>query len=231
LPGGTLLVIGGLGSDGQGIASMESYDPDTRRFSPVGELAEGRFGHTATTLAAGQVLVVGGYGGSTDEPRLQAIAELYDPDQGEAQVAATMQAPRWWHSATLLDDGQVLVLGGIGEAEGKIPPTELYDPAAGRFVIGERMAKPRSRHTATLLDDGRVLVVGGMGRNGAALRMAELYDPVTGAFTSSSDKATPRTGHTATRLDDGRVLIVGGRGDMGRQAEDASLRSQRHAAR
>ena len=105
------------------------------------------------------------------------------------------------HTATLLQDGRVLVVGINGSAE-------LYDPASGTWAATGSLLQSRSGFTATLLSNGKVLVAGGFYQSG--LTTAELYDPATGSWTMTGSMAVPRYAHTATRLPDGKVLVAGG---------------------
>jgi N-acetylneuraminic acid mutarotase len=100
------------------------------------------------------------------------------------------------HTATLLNDGKVLVVGGGTKA------AELYDPLAGTWSGGGTLSINRIGHTATLLGNGKVLVVGG--------GTPEVYDPQTNAWSLVAPLTTDRTLHTASLLADGRVLIAGG---------------------
>jgi len=121
------------------------------------------------------------------------------------------------HTATLLEDGRVLIIGGCatdGCTTAEVAPTtEFYAPDHG-FTPGPELAQPRQGHSAALLPDGRVLVVGGWAREGTPpLDSAEVFDPATGRFRAVAPMTTRRGACTATGLPDGRVLITGGADD------------------
>jgi len=125
-----------------------------------------------------------------------------------------MLEPRALHTATLLPDGRLLVVGGVGPSGGgtALAAAELYHPAAQSWSPAGVMSSGRTGHTATLLLDGRVLVAGGVSREtgGNPLASTEFYDPVTNTWSTGPPMLAPRGGHTATLLLDGRVLAVGG---------------------
>lgn len=120
----------------------------------------------------------------------------------------SMGSGRDGHTATLLNNGKVLVTGGTS-ATADLATAELFDPTAGTFTATGSMESPRISHTATLLAGGRVLITGGYG-GGTEFATAELYDPSSGAFAATGSMETTRQWHTATLLKDGKVLITGG---------------------
>jgi Putative Ig domain/Galactose oxidase, central domain len=126
-------------------------------------------------------------------------------------ATGSMQTARVSHTATLLGNGKVIVIGGQGD-NGKtaLASAELFDPSAGQFTLAGNLMTPRLFHTATLLQSGKVLVTGGRDVNGNAIAEAELFDPGTGSSTPTGAMNSVRTGHTATLLNDGRVLVAGG---------------------
>ena len=129
-----------------------------------------------------------------------------------------MKTGRWLHTATLLQDGRVLVTGGRSPQDSVYKSAETYDPATGRFSSAGSMGDGRQQQTATLLADGRVFVAGGFWSDGQkyrALSSTEMFDPAAGKFSSAGSMGAPRYGHTATLLNDGRVLIAGGGGNSG----------------
>ncbi len=125
------------------------------------------------------------------------------------QLAKFTQTPRIAHAASQLDDGRVLVTGGMQIGLNTTIRAELYDPKRGTFTyIGEQV-KPRYYHTSTKLNDGSVLLIGGWGRS--ASRSAELFSPNNEAFDPTEGKPlTARAQHSATLLKNGNVLIAGG---------------------
>jgi hypothetical protein len=210
LGSGRVLLAGGQGGPGGGtpLASAEFFDPVDGTFSVTGTMADPRFFHTATLLLDGTVLVAGGRWNSAGSALLDT-AEVYDPATGLFATAGSLNDARYWHTATLLADGTVLVAGGYGLGGGPLDTAELYDPATGHFTTTGSMTSPRYGQTATLLAaDGQVLIVGGYGAG--LLDTAELYDPVGGTFAATGSLSFARHFHTATALTWGKVLVAGG---------------------
>jgi centrosomal CEP192-like protein/galactose oxidase-like protein/Kelch motif protein len=211
LSNGKVLVAGGSGgSDGLFLASAELYDPATGTFTATGAMNNARGGQTATLLNNGEVLVAGGSGNS-DDTTYMASAELYDPATGTFTATGSMTTARYGHSATLLNNGKVLLAGGLGEGL-DLASAELYDPATGTFTTTGSMTTTRQGQTATLLNNGQVLIAGGLNGTpqGIAMATAELYDPATGIFTATGSMTSARVGQTATLLNNGKVLVAGG---------------------
>jgi hypothetical protein len=216
LADGTVLAAGSWGLDDvrNGEASAELYDPGTGTWSPTGSMVEVRYGHTATLMADGKVLVAGGVPSDL-------TAELYDPVTGTWRATADMPQAHANHTATLLGDGRILVVGG--ERMGGIPDrglsldetlrmaADLYDPSTGSWAAAGLMTQARLYHAATLLPDGGVLVTGGGSwLEDGFLATAEVYDPGSGEWSASGNLVAPRSRHTGTLLPDGRVLLAGG---------------------
>ena len=126
------------------------------------------------------------------------------------KATGSMAIERATHTATLLNSGKVLIVGGIDNNGNVLASAELFDPASGTFSGTGSMSTRRMNHSATLLGNGKVLIAGGCDGSGTCLSSAELYDPATGTFSSTGDLTGVRWGHTATRLVSGKVLLAGG---------------------
>ena len=218
LPDGNVLIAGGSDGRGKALASAEVYNPATNRWTSVGSMATARTDHTATLLPSGKVLVAGGQLGPDPFSSLSST-ELYDPTTGSWSTAAPMIVSRARHTAMLLADGRVLVVGGLSLVVGAgglfpSPPTdaEIYDPRADRWSTTAPMGCYRFDATGTLLADGRVLVAGGQ-CGGAALNSTEIYDATADRWISAAPMGIRRSGHAAALLPDGDVLVVGGTGE------------------
>lgn len=215
LPNGKVLVSGGYATlAGSPVwSSAELYDPATTSFALTGSMATARYAHTATLLPNGKVLIAGGSSGvnSNSSNSGPASAELYDPSTGTFSPTGSMTTGRSFHTATLLNNGKVLITGGdtTGTFGSQLASTELYDPVTGTFSAAGNMTAPRDNHFAVLLADGRVLTEGGLGGFCVDPPNPEVYDPVTGAFTPTGVSTNPGlTPMTATLLPDGTVYTT-----------------------
>ena len=262
LPGGrVVLVAGGCWCNPMPVAPAEIWDPNTGAWQAIENLTIQRVGRSATLLADGRVLIAGGVstyrggpGGAT------ADAFIWDPVHATSTPTGPMLTARAVHSATVLADGRVLVVGGntgvrVGAGLELVQSAEIWDPRTGSFgvvpslsgvrgtaitlpdgrvlIVNESSAilwdprddsvtdagsllHPRSGgQTVTLLADGRVLIVGGYqfvgpDQLGDTILEAELWDPRTLAFEEAGSLSAPRASHTTTALPDGRAVVVGG---------------------
>jgi RHS repeat-associated protein len=186
------------------LVSTSGHTPTIAQGPPQTVAGADTAGQSATLLPDGRQLLIGG-------ERAPAAVAIKDPSTGRVTaVRAAPQVPRAWHSATVLADGSVLVLGGVDSngivvsaPERFIPSTQTFEPLPPTGFA------PRAHHTATTLTDGRVLVVGGA--SPSLPDDAEIWDPAE----QISRPIAARTGaarrdHSARLLADGRVLIAGG---------------------
>ncbi len=131
--------------------------------------------------------------------------------QAQAQQwssANPLNTARVLHTATLLTNGKVLMVGGISTAAAVT--AELYDPATGNWTATGNLNTPRYNHVALRLPNGKVLVAGGEGTDRRNLSSAELYDPATGVWTLAGTMNAAREMPSATLLPSGKVLLAGG---------------------
>jgi hypothetical protein len=204
LQGGKVLIVGGKSATGTALNSAEIVDamnPSSTQPSVPG-LQSPRTGHTATSLANGDVLVAGGNDGSAALNSTQIFDHSTNAWSAET---SDLQHARSGHTATLLDNDHILIAGG--DASGS---AEIYGSAAS---VGP-LNTPRSKHGAVRLNDGKVLIVGGIDNNGNALTTAELFDPSTSTFTPvATELAVPRVKPDLRLLPDGKVQVIGGAND------------------
>lgn len=193
-----MVVIGESAGD-----TIELYDPRTDSWRDGASLQNGRLHHTATLLADGRVLVVGG----ESDAGSMASAELYDPVTETWRTVDSMSDERSGHTATLLPDGRVLVAGGQRNYQA-IGSIEIFDPTPERWTATGGMYYARAWHTATLLPTGQLLIMGGDDGSQSGMAGGEVYDPAMPHLGANLHEARFR--HSATLLLDGRVLLVGG---------------------
>jgi N-acetylneuraminic acid mutarotase len=171
LQDGRVLVAGG-GDGSTTSSSAEIYDPKQDRGSAAAPMTTEREGHIATLLPSGDVLVTGGVARKAQTLVTVApfsSAEVYDPRVNRWSAVASMVEARDEYTATLLSNGRVLIVGGIGQSR-----AEVYDPNRNVWSTTSGTMN-RYLHTATRLPDERVLVAGGYGIE--SLDSALLYDP------------------------------------------------------
>ena len=195
------------------LSSAELYNPATGTWAPTGSMTTARSGHTATLLPGGRVLVAGGEGSCVNVwcPIL-ASAELYNPATGTWTATGSMNTARYGHTATLLQNGQVLAAGGASGSTANAGSTaELYHPATGTWTATGSLDFPRYDTLAWLLPNGQVLVVCGINDPGVPQCVAELYNPATGTWTQDGQASqSAARNFSIALLSTGKVLISGG---------------------
>jgi hypothetical protein len=197
--------------------------------------------HSATKLVDGRVLIVGGAERDQDASsvavgatRLLATgtAEIYDPTAGRFTAIGDLTVPRMFHTATLMEDGRVAIVGGTGEAlimpvdtNNQFPispsaPTsviEVFDPATNTFSATlDDVVSPRVFHAATRTATGDLVITGGIaaaaGINNLsnALRTTTLCDGALTTCIGGPEMKARRAGHGLFTLDTGDVIAWGG---------------------
>ena len=219
LSDGRTIVMGGRREAGGALDTALAILGRSVDLLPVGKLGHPRVRLTATRLGnspAAPVLVVGGTGASGPVAELELFSP--GPDSFTPVAGAMLQTPRSQHTATLLRDGRVLIVGGV-DADGQpVAVVEVYDPVAQTLRTIDRLHLARTNHAAALLDDGRVLITGGVGADGKTHAESELFDPALGpegSFITTEPLLAPRAGHAMVPLCDGTFLIAGGDASAG----------------
>ncbi|HUP70852.1 MAG TPA: kelch repeat-containing protein [Acidimicrobiales bacterium] len=212
----------------------EIYDPSSGEWQPAGrpsggigpdqvdvfgevpatpkQLRDDLSNHTATLLAGprcrnpahprwcGKVLVV-----ASALSSLVPVAALYDAASNRWSRTTT-PARMAFHTAAVLADGRVLIVGGTPTGGA---PTQTYDPDNASWLQSSTPKTPPLWGTLTPLGNGKVLLAGGLGADRKPTE-PEVFDPDRGAWAPAGRLATPRLAQTATVLGDGSVLVVGG---------------------
>ena len=181
-------------------------------------LKDARQHHTATLLADGRVLVVGGRG--ADGLSTLGSCELFDPKKNKWAACAPLAVARSHHAATALDDGRLLVTGGTTHesVDGQnrfvaLASVEVYDPKKNTWLTVAPMTDARNGHTATLLLDG------GAREQRLHLTSVERFDPKANTWKPQKPLDVARWLHAAVRNSDGDVVVVGGRSNAGQQGK------------
>jgi hypothetical protein len=179
--------------------------------SRVGSMTVSRAQHSATRLADGRVLLAGGFRtiGKSLKREILSSAELYNPKTRKCTPVGSMSYRRSGHIAVMLDDGSVLVAGGVGPT-GALSSAEIFTPASRIFTTISTMTQRRAGATAIRLNDGRILIAGGGSDELDPSSSAEIFDPRTRTFSAINDMILPRGFPVAATLPSGFVLITGG---------------------
>ncbi|CAF1130967.1 unnamed protein product [Adineta ricciae] len=170
LPNGNILIAGGQTMGNGVLNSLELFNSSSNSFVTIAAtMSNNRYYHTATYIPSIQsILFAGGYiSGNINTYDLFNVTTLTFVRNG------TLKYARCAHTATLLNDGRILLVGGYPSMN----QVEIFNPLTFTFSVAANLSTGRSYHTATLLDhSGQVLVCGGDGASGY-LKTCELYQP------------------------------------------------------
>lgn len=238
----TIDVGEGQGIGVRGIVGQSNCIGDSFSDIPASEAAQ-----AVTMLSDGKLMITGGGLIEPSAGALNGISNqifIYDPNLGETKQAFvqpaipfTLQEPRAYHTATLLNNGLVLVTGGVTvttvngvPAIGLSANAEIIDPINKTSVlIPSVLIEPRFRHTASLLNDGSVLIVGGMGGAYATpnpLATTVRYYPSTNQFIPQGNLKYPRAFHSTNVLNKRTTelaVVTGGLGTLSAGAPVTAL--------
>jgi hypothetical protein len=154
---GFVLAAGGIGgsvTNPQTLASTELYDPSSGTWQDAGNMLNPRENFTATVLQNGEVLLAGGSFATGTSQTAQPNAEFFDPNNVTFTATGAMNHPRQHHTATLLPDGRVVMIGG-DDGETPTNTAEIYNAATGAFTdTAGTLAAARTQHAAALTNSG-----------------------------------------------------------------------------
>ncbi|NNN07450.1 MAG: hypothetical protein HKL90_16295, partial [Elusimicrobia bacterium] len=214
LTDGTILVTGGESASSSPLATAEVYSPALGAFAPTsGPMSLNRSNHTSTLLTNGRVLIAGGFTNQTSTSQTN-VAEIYYPNTRIFEPTVPMAYARADHTATLMPDGSVIVLGGDTPAGTYLNAAEVYSSTADVWTTLAPMPSGLASQTATLLKDGRILVAGGRTSGGASAQVYA-YTPASDTWATLAAMPLALYDHTATLMFDGRVLVAGGNDGLG----------------
>lgn len=212
-----IVLVGGAGA-----RVVELFDP-LEGVDTIAEPRMGREGMTATSLADGRVIAVGG--SSPSEGTVGKITEIEPAGTGAdiRELDAVLAHPRRGHTATRLGDdlgAPVLIAGGVDDVGATVLTGELFRPLSRTLspMFSPAMKHPRTGHHAARMPDGSVLFIGGVDAAGAPVRDLERFtidegfiDVVdSGSRAVALDSSVGVIGMSVTQLPDGRLLIAGG---------------------
>ena len=187
---------------------------DLGEFVTASDMMAKRERYAALMLSDGRVLAVGGrgLGIGTLIATMHETAELLDPETLEWTSTGSMAEGRRSPAMVELEDGRVLVAGGLLPTKFTTDTAEIWDPTQGTWTTVAPMARTRDGMGAVRLPDGRVMVVGGKmdGKMIGTLEKSEIYDAGSDTWIEAAPMSEKRINHTVTLLSDGRVLVTGG---------------------
>ncbi|HVE12863.1 MAG TPA: kelch repeat-containing protein, partial [Elusimicrobiota bacterium] len=163
LQDGRVLVVGGVNLADGVLNSVDIYSPARNLWLPAAALNFARHSHTATLLPDGRVLVAGGDDGFGEIGE----AEIYNPKTNAWTAlpittdGRNILVPRLKHTALLLPNGKVEIVGGVTAVGAAIDETENFDAAFSTWTYQGRSNAKRGFHTSALLHDGNMINAGG----------------------------------------------------------------------
>ena len=144
-------------------------------------------------------------------------AELYDPSSNTWTMAPNLNDVRAFHGSSVLEDGNVLVSGGISNTSSTAiqNSTEAFDTTTNTWTLKAPLNTARAYHNqVTFIDatgNSKAMVIGGGDASGKQLSSTEIYDPSSNTWSLGPNMNSTRYNYfSAITLHDGRILVVGG---------------------
>jgi len=202
---GRVFVIGGFGSSGEPVATVNVYDPAANQWETRAPLPAPTH-HAAAAVAAGRLYVIGGYTGGRVRWTASQTTYEYDPARDSWATRALMPTPRGGLAAASLGN-RIHALGGTSDRVTNAH--EVYDPATDRWSTANPLPTARD-HLAAVAFQDRVWALGGRESFlGTQYANVEVYDPATDSWRVAPSLPAARGGLAAVALAD-RILVFGG---------------------
>lgn len=236
LADGRVLFTGGIGLTGQPSNAAAVFDPTTGQTTTL-TMGQARAGHGASLMPDGRVLITGGFS-SFDLTDILAFltgihntTEIFDPASSTFSSGPGLLEPRALHSSTAMQNGKLLIAGGLSLIPIINIPTisntaYAYNPAINSFGLPIFFSGGRMMHSAVELTNGKVLLVGGLNLDLSQVIASgdptqiiistytdcQLYSQgiFGGGFTTVTGMSSARSGAGIMALDGARALIAGG---------------------
>jgi len=214
-------IAGGLEKSSKISKTAELYGIDSIEPIHTYQLIRPRLLPTSTQLNDGRLLILGGK--TTERFINESRADIYDPKQDSIYPSTPSITDRSCHTANLLSNGNVLIIGGISIKNNTdfLKTVEIYNPKLNIFKQVGFTLYPHCGHTATVLRNGKILILGGISGNyyqnhrlmHGSDNKAELYDPIKNISIDIGPLNESRAFHSAINLSNQRILITGGSGN------------------
>jgi N-acetylneuraminic acid mutarotase len=203
--GGRLWVMGGLGSNAEPVATVETFDPALGLWETRAALPEAVH-HAAAAVVGERLFVLGGFSGGRVQWTAQDAVWEFVASREAWEPRASLPTPRGALAVAVLD-GRIHALGGSGESVNNAH--EVYDPATNTWKTANAMPTARD-HLAAVAFQGRIWALGGRASFvGEQYANVEIYDPATDSWRTGTTLPVGRGGLAATALAD-RILVFGG---------------------
>ena len=173
------------------------------------------FGWTASLLNNGEVLVAGGFVVSNDLKEIYSLnnVEIYEPTLNKWRETDSLKIGRAFHTATLLNNGKLLIIGGETNEGVELKDSEIFDPIIEKWTVVDSINTARYNHSSILLSNGNVLISGGLNYTNPTspwLKSCEVYEPTKNKWETVASMDYTRDAHSSIILNNGYILLTGG---------------------
>jgi len=205
---------------GYKLTSCEIYNISEDKWYITDSLKIPRYGGwTANRLSNGKIIVTGGFLVGNDLKTFKFLndTEIFDPVTEKWVIVDSLKIEKAYHTATLLNNGNLLIVGGETYGGLELNDCEEYDPLSDKWTKVDSLTTARYSHSATLLPNGTVFVSGGsnysLSTSAPWLRSCEVYNSSINKWQAVGSMYYPRNSHYTILINDGYILFLGG--DMG----------------